>query len=57
MTDERFRGGNWRVSVVGLDLIFKILCLIAEIMIYRLPTRDSIDKLHKDEFKERLREL
>ena len=57
MTDERFRGGQWKVRVMGLDLIFKVLCLIAEIMIYRLPIRDSIDRSYVDRFEERLRDL
>ena len=57
MTDERFKGGNWKVSVIGLELIFKVLCLIAKIMIYRLPVRDSIDKLHVNNFKEELNGL
>ena len=57
MTDERFTGGQWKVRVMGLDLIFKVLCLIAEIMIYRLPIRDSIDESRVNRFKERLEDL
>lgn len=57
MTDERFTGGQWKVRVMGLDLIFKVLCLIAEIMIYRLPIRDSIDESRVGRFKERLEDL
>lgn len=57
MTAKRFKGGQWKVSVVGLDLIFKVLCLIAKIMIYRLPVRDSIDSGHVNDFKEELKEL
>jgi hypothetical protein len=57
LTDERFTGGQWKVRVMGLDLIFKVLCLIAEIMIYRLPIRDSIDESRVDRFKERLEDL
>ena len=57
MTKKRFTGGNFQVSVTGLDLIFKVLCLICKIMIYRLPVRDSIDRVNVDEFKERLKEL
>ena len=58
MTDKRFEGNvNWKVSVRGLDLIFKVLCLICRIMIYRLPVRDSIDSENVNEFKEELREL
>ena len=58
LTDKRFYSGvNWKVSVKGLDLIFKVLCLICRIMIYRLPVRDSIDRYRKDSFKEELKEL
>ena len=42
MTDER---------------IFKVLCLIAKIMIYRLPVRDSVDRTRVNNFKEELKEL
>ena len=57
MSEKRFTGGQWKVSVTGLDLIFKVLCLICKIMIYRLPVRDSIDRDNVDEFKEQLKEL
>lgn len=57
MTDERFSGGQWRISVKGLDLIFKVLCLICKIMIYRLPVRDSIDNGWVNSFREELKEL
>lgn len=57
MTNEKFTGGNWRVSVIGLDLIFAVLCLIARIMIYRLPVRDSIDKSRVEHFKLDLEEI
>lgn len=57
MTKKQFKGGQWKVSVVGLDLIFKVLCLIAKIMIYRLPVRDSIDYGNVREFKKQLKEL
>ena len=62
MTDDRFGCDTgthqWRsVRVIGLEYIFKILCLIAKIMIYRLPVRDSIDKKRVDNFKEELKEL
>lgn len=57
MTEKRFKGGQWKISVVGLDLIFKVLCLIAKIMIYRLSVRDSIDYDNVREFKEQLKEL
>ena len=57
MTEKRFSGGQWRVTVVGLHLIFAVLCLIAKIMIYRLPVRDSIDRTRVDNFKEELENL
>ena len=58
MADKRFYDNvNWKVSVKGLDLIFKVLCLICRIMIYRLPVRDSIDSENVNEFKEELKEL
>lgn len=57
MSKEKFTGGQWRVSVVGLHLIFAVLCLIAKIMIYRLPVRDSIDRTRVDRFKEELERL
>ena len=58
MTDKRFEGNvNWKVSVRGLDLIFKILCLICRIMIYKLPERNSIDKINVKRFRDELKEL
>lgn len=39
------------------ERIFKVLCLIAKIMIYRLPVRDSIDRMRVDNFKDELKEL
>lgn len=57
MMTDKFKGGNWKVSVVGLKYIFQILCLIAEIMIYRLPVRDSIDRSRVDNFKEELESI
>ena len=56
MRDNRFKYLN-HTSVEGLDLIFLVLCLIAKIMIYRLPIRDSIDRVRVDRFKDELREL
>lgn len=53
-------GGRYHyrfVRVIGLEYIFKVLCLIAEIMIYRLPVRDSLDKIHVDDFRDKLKEL
>lgn len=52
MTDKRFTGGRWTVSVSGLDLIFKVLCLIAKIMIWNTTDRSRVD-----EFEEELNEL
>ena len=57
MTEKRFKGGQWKVSVVGLDLIFKVLCLIVKIMIYHLPVDDCIDRMIVDDFKKELKEL
>ena len=37
--------------------IFRVLCLIAEIMIYKLPVRDSIDSKNVNKFKKRLEEI
>lgn len=56
MTDERFRYLN-HTSVEGLDLIFKVLCLICKIMIYRLPIMDSIDKIQANKFEDELNEI
>ena len=55
--NKRFKGGQWKVSVIGLDLIFNVLCLICKIMIYRLPVNDSIDRMRVNNFKEELKEL
>ena len=30
MTEKRFKGGQGKISVVGENLIFKLLCVIAE---------------------------
>ena len=57
MTDERFHKGARIVNISGLEFIFKVLCLICRIMIYRLPVRDSIDRVNVDNFKEQLKEL
>ena len=57
ISKEKFTGGQWRVSVVGLHLIFAVLCLIAKIMIYRLPVRDSIDRTRANKFKQELEDL
>ena len=58
MADKRFYDNvNWKVSVKGLDLIFKVLCLICRIMIYRLPVNDSIDSQNVDKFRKELKEL
>ena len=39
------------------ERIFKVLCLIAKIMIYRLPVRDSIDRKNVRSFKKELKEI
>ena len=56
MTDERFRYLN-HTSIEGLDLIFKVLCLMCKIMIYRLPVRDSIDRQDVCSFEKELKEI
>lgn len=49
---------QWRtVRVIGIEYIFKILCLICKIMIYKLPVHDSIDRKKVNKFKEELNEL
>ena len=44
-------------SVRALDLIFQVLCLMCKIMIYRLPIRDSIDKIWVNKFEDELNEI
>ena len=39
------------------DKIFDVLCLIAKIMIYRLPVRDSIDRMRVHRFEQELKEI
>ena len=56
MTDRRFRYLN-HTSVEGLDLIFKVLCLMCKIMIYRLPVIDSVDRTRVERFKNELKEI
>ena len=56
MTDKRFRYLN-HTSVEGLDLIFKVLCLMCKIMIYRLPVRDSVDRQDVRSFMKKLKEI
>ena len=56
--DEDNKNGQWRtVRVVGIEYIFKVLCLMCRIMIYRLPVRDSIDKTRVKGFKDELKEI
>lgn len=57
MKDKRFENGTWDVTVAGLDLIFAVLCLIAKIIIYRLPVRDSVDRKNVNKFEKELRDL
>ena len=56
MTDKMFRYLN-HTSIEGLDLIFKVLCLMCKIMIYRLPVRDSIDRQDVCSFEKELKEI
>ena len=56
--DEANKNGQWRtVRVVGIEYIFKVLCLMCRIMIYRLPVRDSIDRTRVERFKDELKEI
>ena len=49
---------QWRtVRVMGIEYIFKVLCLICKIMIYRLPVKDSVDRIRKDKFERELEEI
>ena len=57
MTDKRFSGGKWRITVLGLDLIFAVLCLIAKIMLYQSLVRDSVDRKYYERFSEELEDL
>ena len=45
------------MTVIYEDKIFKLLCLMCKIMIYRLPVRDSIDRSRVDNFKEELESI
>ena len=42
------------MTVIYEDKIFKVLCLMCKIMIYRLPVRDSIESSRVRDFKEEL---
>ena len=58
LEDDEEQEVQWRtVRVMGIEHIFKILCLIAKIMIYRLPVRDSIDRMRVDNFERELKEI
>jgi hypothetical protein len=59
MTDKRFEGNvNWKVSVKGLDLIFKVLLLIAEILLYQIFIPNGVgDTDWRDNLKEKLEDL
>lgn len=37
--------------------IFRVLCLMTEIMIYRLPIEDTIDRKNVNKFKKKLEEI
>ena len=56
--DENNKSRQWRsVRVVGIEYVFKILCLICKIMIYRLPVKDSVDRANVDKFERELKEI
>ncbi len=56
--DDETEELQWRtVRVMGMEYIFKVLCLICKIMIYKLPVRDSIDNGRKNKFKRELEEI
>ena len=58
MIDERFTGGQWKVRVIGLDLIFKVLLLIAEILLYQIFIPNGVcDTDWRDTLKEKLEDL
>ena len=58
LEDDETEESQWRtVRVMGMEYIFKVLCLICKIMIYRLPVRDSIDRTRKGNFEKELDEL
>ena len=37
--------------------IFRVLCLMTEIMIYKLPIEDTIDRKNVNRFKKKLKEI
>ena len=58
LDEEKKEELEWRtVRVIGIEHIFKVLCLICRILIYRLPINDGIDQTRKDNFKKELDEL
>lgn len=58
LEDDETEESQWRtVRVMGMEYIFKVLCLICKIMIYRLPVNDSIDRTRKGNFEKELDEL
>ena len=58
MTAKRFTGGQWKVTVMGLDLIFKILLIIAEILLYQIFIPNGVcDTDWRNNLKERLEDL
>lgn len=58
MTEKRFTGGQWKVTVMGLDLIFKILLIIAEILLYQIFIPNGVcDTDWRNNLKERLEDL
>lgn len=42
---------------MGIEYIFEVLCLMCEIMIYRLTLKYNIDSDHINKFKEELKEI
>lgn len=58
MKDERFKGGQWRITVIGLDLVFKALLVIAEILFYQIMIPNGVcDVEWRDSIKNRLERL
>lgn len=45
------------MTVMYEDKILKVLCLMCKIMIYRLPVRDSIDRVRVEQFEDELKEI
>lgn len=54
MSDRRFKGGQWTVAVSGLEVIFKILCFIAKLIIYHMTIDKPIDRKEKKRLEKEL---